>query len=394
MSTESPSTRSLPYEPVNWDTIDDGARIIDVSPRTIAFLLSLLALVALLGYDVLMVPKDTLPGWDFTRLDWLFVAANLVIVFYLVVPAVQRWDRTKWYWQRFRSNRAGLVALIYIVGWYVITLVSPAILGDPNLDLMHMYQPPTLFTVPDHVAMNCLGPVSGGQCQGTLQYPLGSNGTGAGTFKLIVEAMKLAFLVGLVAGALMVPIAVAVGSLAGYLGGWVDELLMRYVAVQQAVPAVLIYIIVMFLAGKSLFLLIVVFGLLNWGGVARLVRSEVIRHRNAGYVMAAQNAGAGNLHVLGKHVLPNVSGTVVTAITRQIPMLILIQVGLAYVDLNKSDRYSFGKVLAFPFQDSAATVQETWWLILFPAIALAVLVVSFNVLGDALYDTIDPRRDV
>jgi len=394
MSRESPSTEALPFEPVRWDAVDDGRRFVGISLRSVTFILSLVALLGLLAYDVVVSPETTLPNWDFTRLDWLFVAANLVLVFFVIVPAVQRWERTKWYWRRFRSNRAGVVALAYIVTWYVVTLVSPEVVGPPDLNLYHMYQPPMFGTVPDNVATNCLGPVTGGQCHGTVQYPLGTNSTGAGTFRLIVEAMKIAFLVGLVAAALMVPIAVAVGVLAGYAGGWVDDVLMRYVDVQQAVPAVLIYIIVMFLTRKSLFLLIVVFGLLNWGGVARIVRSEVLRHREAGYVMAARNAGAGDLHVISKHVLPNVSGTVITAVTRQIPMLILIQVGLSYVGLNQVELSSFGQILSFPFETSYTTPGNTWWLLVFPTIALALLIVSFSVLGDALYDAIDPRREV
>lgn len=359
-------------------------------PRTTAFALSLLSWALVFVYDYWFATGDTFPFWDVKRLDWLFVAANLVLVFFVVLPAIQNWRRTRDRLAQLRRNGGAAVALTFLGGFYVFTLVGPVILGTPDLHLPDKLQPPLFWVVPEHTVYSCVGQLIDGWCHGSLRYPLGTNDVGQGTIRLIIQAQRVAYLVALISGALIVPIAVAVGVTAATLGGRVDDLVMRYVDVQQAVPAVLVYIILSFYYQKSLLMLVVIFGLFNWGGTARVVRSEVLSLRDTGYVKAAASAGAPVTHVIGRHVLPNISATLVTTVSREVPMLILIQVGLSFIGLNQPLLPSYGNLIGSSLANLGHGVVY-WWPSIPALLVLALTIACFSVLGDALRDVLDPK---
>ena len=373
------------------DLLDDTQRRRYLRPRTTVFLVALLGWAAVFVYDYWFATGDTFPFWDVQRLDWLFVAANLVLVFFVVVPAVQNRARTLDQLAQLRRNRGAAFAIAFLGSFYVFTLVGPVLLGSPDLHLPDKLQPPLFWAVPESTVYSCVGHQVDGWCHGSLRYPLGTNDVGEGTVRLLIQAQRVAYLVALVSGALIVPIAVAVGVTAATVGGRVDDLLMRYVDVQQAVPAVLVYVILSFYYQQSLLMLVVIFGLFNWGGTARVVRSEVLSLRDAGYVKAANGAGAPVTHVIGRHVLPNISATLVTAVTREVPMLILVQVGLSFIGLNQPLLPSYGNLIDASLGNLGHGVVY-WWPSIPALLVLALTVASFSVLGDALRDVLDPRR--
>ncbi|WP_433625060.1 ABC transporter permease [Halomicrococcus sp. NG-SE-24] len=211
--------------------------------------------------------------------------------------------------------------------------------------------------------------------------------------RLDPERITWLFVLSLLAFAcfVVVPLATGVGLLAGYRGGWTDRILMGYVDIQQTVPSFVVYLVLIFLFHTSLFLVVLVFGLTSWGSAARLVRSEVIQRREEPYVVAARNAGASDLHVIRHHILPNVSSTVVTAVTRQISTLLLAEAAIAYMELNDIMIQSFGETIAYGLRGDWQTV---WWPVVFPVAAFSLTVVAFSVFGDALRDVLDPRGDV
>ncbi|WP_435360586.1 ABC transporter permease [Haloarchaeobius sp. DFWS5] len=229
----------------------------------------------------------------------------------------------------------------------------------------------------------------GGGCYGTWDYPLGTNRWGKGMIQLLFDGMRVALQVALISSMLIVPLATLVGTITGYVGGVVDDTLMAYVDVQQTVPAIVVYMIAVHVFGRSLFVLAVVFGLLSWGGAARLVRSEVIQRREEDFITAAESAGASHLGIMVRHVLPNVSNTVLTAVTRQIPQLILAETAIAFLNLNKIMNVSWGETINI----SLDYLPDGWWMSTEPVVVLAVTVLSFSVLGDALRDVLDPRGD-
>ena len=252
------------------------------------------------------------------------------------------------------------------------------ILGTPAKNLTVLYQPPAFLPRDPSLPGTCVGPVVDGDCHGSLAHPLGTNVYGEDIGALIVSGMHVVVTLSLVTATILVAIATAVGTVAGFVGGRVDTHLTGYVDVQRTVPAFLVYVIFAFVTKPSLLLLIVVFGFLNWGGIAHGVRSEVKAVREAGYVRAARTAGASRLHVLRHHVLPNISGGTAVAATRQIATLILIEAAISYLELNDVMVRSWGEIIAsamgqwFPLN---------WWVAAGPGLALTFTVVAVSTSG-------------
>ena len=187
---------------------------------------------------------------------------------------------------------------------------------------------------------------------------------------------------------LIAPLATVVGLAAGYYGGRVDDALMTYVDAQISVPAILIYMVAYMFFFNSMAVLLVAFGLLSWGGIARIVRSETLQRSEEGYVLSARAIGARDRYVLRRHLFPNVTNTVVPATFHLIAILVLTEAGLAFIGFHAS------------FQSWGMTISEgvfygatrAWWISALPAAALAVTVVALKVAGDGMRDVLDPRR--
>lgn len=394
-----PSTQldSARFTSIDW--AEESSSRWDVRRRTAALVLALLTVAALFAYDYTVSPTELVStlDWDVTRMDWLFLVSSVLFVRYAIVPLVTARDRSVAYLREFAGHPAGILSLAYIVTFGVLGLVGPEWFGLARTDLYAGVQPPVFTSVytGDIVNAVCVGPASGDHCHGTWAYPLGTTRLGEGVAKIVVKGMRMALKLSVGTAMIMVVIATTVGTTAGYYGGLVDDLVMRYVDVQQTIPAIVVYIVLstMYL-GQGLFALALVFGLLNWGGIARLVRSEAMQRRSEGFVRAAQAAGASNVHVIRKHVIPNSAATIVTALTRQIPLLILAQVALAYLRLNVVNLRSLGGVLRRGLSFDPVVWHVKWWVTVFPALFLLLTVISFNVFGDVMRDVLDPQEEV
>jgi peptide/nickel transport system permease protein len=393
-STELESAR---FTSVDWTTESGGWRTVRL--RTVGLVVALLVVAALFTYDYAAAPRELFEfmDWDVTRIDWLFIVSTVLFVRYAVVPLVANRDRAVAYAAEFVRRPAGVFSLGYILVFGVLGVVGPEWFGLARVDFAAKVQPPVFATFnSDNVyPYECVGRSVGDVCHGTWQYPLGTTRVGEDMVKLIVYAIRIGLQLALSAAMIMVVVATAVGTAAGYFGGWVDDVLMRYVDVQQTIPAIVVYIILaqMYL-GKGLFALALVFGLLDWGGIARLVRSEAIQRRSDGFVRAARSAGASDLHVIRKHVIPNSTATIVTALTRQIPLLILAQVALAYLKLNNVGYRSLGEVLLRGLSSNPVPWHQKWWITVFVTLFLVLTVVAFNVFGDVVRDVLDPQEEV
>lgn len=403
-----PSSTS-PLPSVDWERT--SARRAWLSRRNVGFLASLLALAGVIAYDYYAVPSQrALVGtWFPTRHEWLLFVALLVFGFYVGWSLAAAPARTRRYWRRLRANPVAVASLAYVVVFVAVGLFGPFLVEEVVGNLYRRYQPPVLLGVKESVIGNCIVPATDGVCKGTLGFPLGTDHIGHGVLTRIVYGTRAALIVAAVGSMLVVPIASAVGIAAGYLGGRVDEVLMRFVDVQESVPSMVAYILLSVLFGESLFLLLGVFGLLSWGGIARLVRSETLQRREAGYVRAAREAGASHFQIARRHLLPNVSGTVLVATTQLVPLLLLTHATLEFLFLldpflaswgqsiaqGLSTKYmTFPKLSGFGPPGFPVPFWDKWWVATMPALALGGTVTAFAVLGDALRDVLDPRSEV
>ncbi len=393
------------FENVDWDAMDDSRTTVTAERTTLlvgTLLVGLLAASQRWSTGVYVVFD-----WRLTRIDWVFLLAGVVIVAYGIVPLIKRARR------RRRRSVIGLVrrhpvpALggAFLVGLVAVGLLGPLAIGSPSLRFQHAFHPPVGFTstVPPQ---ECLGVESGSAfdrvCHGTWSYPLGTNERGHPLGFLLVEGARVATYVTVIAAAFIVPLAAAVGVVAGLRGGIVDDLLSSYVDVQLCVPAILVYFIGYAYYGPSLLLLLGTFGLLSWGGIARLVRSEVIQRRGDGYVLVARSLGASGTYIAKRHVLPNSTNTLVPAALQLLALFVLIEAGVAFLGFHEIGTYSWGSTISESMNAEVAgqlqsradePAHRIWWVSALPAAALTTTLVAFKTLGDGVRDALDPRGD-
>ncbi|QLG27582.1 ABC transporter permease [Halorarum halophilum] len=318
--------------------------------------------------------------------DWLFLLSAVAGVRVVVLPLARDPTRRERYRAAFAGRTGATLAGAYLGLFAVVGVLGPVVVPEPLGDPAHAYLPPVGFTVDAFVAAECLGPVVENRCHGTLAHPLGTDPFGRDVLLLLVRGTRVSLEVAVVASALVVPVGTAVGVVAGSRRGWTDTLLMRYVDVQETVPAFVVYVLLAYVYGRHLWLVVLAFGLLGWGSIARLVRSETIRVTESSFVEAGRVAGVGRIGLLRRYVLPNVADSVIVAAFARAPALILVEAALAYMKLTDLDLLSWGAIAArgldqfFPLN---------WWVSAAPAVALVVTAVAASVVGDAARDALD-----
>ncbi|MDZ7746938.1 MAG: ABC transporter permease [Halobacteriales archaeon] len=388
---------------IDWDEETGGRR---VHWPTVGLLVGLIGLAAAAIHTLRVggTPFGII-GWEPPRIAWLLLLAGLFTLRYGVYPFVRDRDRTIPATKRLLARPVGALSAGFILLSLFLALVGPEFISWDYAKLAHAHQPPVFsqLHVEDIYAYNCVGEVANGDCHGSWQYPLGTNRYGASMVQRLFEgnivAVKLAVATAIVMGV----IAMVVGTVAGYAGGLVDSLLVSYVDIQQTIPALVIYLVVatLFLGNiggvedGKLFSLALVFGLLDWGGIARAVRSDVLARRSAGYIRAAKAVGASDRHIVRTHVVPNAMPTLVTALTRRIPLLVLTQIALAYLALNSATGGgSLGETFRSSFSDPSGALAWTdlWWLTVIPILFTVAFVLAYSLLGDELRDVLDPRE--
>lgn len=367
------------FEDIDWGEVDRDLR--DISRTVIAEALVLLGLLVGFLYDLLVLPADAavILSWEVGLVDWLFLLTLFLGVFHVVIPLAQNPRLTRHYWRQFKKNKAAVVSLLYLAVIFAGGLIGPALLSAPSLDLANAYQPPVGMTASP----------TGSEVTGSWSHPLGTNHQGQDMGKLVIFGMRVSMQVGLISMVVAVTIGTLVGTTAAHFGGYVDEALMRYVDLQQTFPAFILLLLLVFLFGGSLFMIIVLYGFLSWEGTARLVRSEALQRTEEAYVQAAEAAGASRWWIIRRHLIPNVSSTVITVATLAIPGFILGEASLSFLGLGDPNVFSWGKVIAQGRGDLASAP----WISTVPGIFLFLTVLAFNFVGDALRDAIDPRGE-
>lgn len=394
---ESNDLEELHGTSIEWG---EGSDADVLTGRDGVFLLGVVAIAATFVYDYTQFSgsEPLVAQWNPQEFEWLFVLSLLIFALYVVVPLVQKRELTRQYWRQLRNDRLTLLSLVWLSLVFVLGLLAPVIYGTLTTDTSALHNPPFGFRIIDILAGGCAGTVSNGYCHGSLAHPLGTTGNGEDVLAYTVTGMRVALAVTLISGTIIVPLGVAVGTMAATIGGWVDETLMRYVDLQQTVPAFFVYILVQYVYYRSLLLMILVFGLLNWGGLARHIRSDVLRTREAGFVRAAKSAGIGQLQLIRRHLVPNTWDTIVTAATFQLPMLVIMEVTLSYLMISSGGGTqslgdprvnSWGQLIAVGMRE----FPTYWWVPVIPAISLLFTVVSISRLGDTLRDVLDLQAE-
>jgi len=211
-------------------------------------------------------------------------------------------------------------------------------------------------------------------------HPFGSDDFGRDMLCAIVHGSRVSLLVAMAATAVAVTLGVSIGALAGYHGGIVDDLLMRFTEIFQVVPRFFLVVTTVALFGSGIGLLIPIIALTSWSGTARLVRSQVMTLVTLDHVMAARAAGARPLRLLGRHILPLALPPLMAHSAFQASGAILAEAGVSFLGLGDPSVMTWGALL----HEAHQFLRVAWWLAVFPGLALTITVLGFQLLADGL----------
>lgn len=221
-------------------------------------------------------------------------------------------------------------------------------------------------------------------------FPLGTDLVGRDMLSRMIYGARVSMTVSFVAQLVILCIALPIGALAGYKGGWTDLVIMRVVDVFYAIPSLLLAILLMSILGRgieNLFLALIATG---WLTITRLTRAQMLGLREKEYVKAARVSGANPLRIVLRHMLPNALTPIVVAVTFGIPQLIFAEAALSFIGIGIDPPMpSWGQMVG-EFQQY---LRSSWWLAAFPSAAIAVTMLSFTFLGDGIRDALDPRMN-
>ncbi|MDB5452724.1 MAG: peptide transporter permease [Caulobacteraceae bacterium] len=274
------------------------------------------------------------------------------------------WDDAR---RRLLRNKAA-VASIIMLG----VLVAAAVIGP--------YAAPFPY---DQINKNdvWVGPMVNG-------HLLGTDSLGRDLLARLLTGLGVSLSIGAVATTVSLVIGVAYGAVAGYLGGRVDELMMRIVDVLYSLPFIFFVILLMVTFGRNFILIFVAIGAVEWLTMARIVRGQTMSLKQKEFIEAARAAGLSSGGIIGRHIVPNLLGPVVVYVTLTIPAVILTESFLSFLGMGVQEpRTSLGTLISQGAQD----MELAPWLLIFPSVVMVVTLMSFNFIGDGLRDAIDPK---
>ena len=271
-------------------------------------------------------------------------------------------------WQRLLHNKAAVAGII-ILGLITLLVVFAPALSPYEFDEVDwelISTPPDLST--GHV--------------------FGTDGVGRDLFVRTLQGGRMSLLVGVIATLVSLIIGISYGATAGYLGGRVDNIMMRIVDILYAMPFMFFVILLMVFFGRNIFLIFIAIGAINWLDMARIVRGQTLSLKRKEYIEAAQACGVTTSRIILRHIVPNLLGIVVVYVTLTIPQVILVESFLSFLGLGVQEpNTSWGALV----NEGAQDMESAPWSLLFPAAFLATTLFCFNFIGDGLRDALDPK---
>jgi oligopeptide transport system permease protein len=269
-------------------------------------------------------------------------------------------------WIKLRKNRMALFGFAVLLVLCVVSLLTPWIAP-------YSYEQQNLML---------------GATPPSATHWLGTDIFGRDMLTRIMYGGRVSLMVGFIATAVALVIGILWGSIAGFIGGRVDAVMMRIVDIMYALPFMIFIVLLMVVFGRNILLLFVAIGAVEWLTMARIVRSQVMALRKQEFVEAAYSMGLSRWAIIRRHIIPNTLGPVIVYTTLTIPSVMLLEAFLSFLGLGiQPPQSSWGLLINYGVE----TMEEYPWLLIFPGVTLSLTLFALNFLGDGLRDALDPR---
>jgi oligopeptide transport system permease protein len=278
-------------------------------------------------------------------------------------PPISFWKDV---WQRFHSNRIAFVSLCIFLFLVVMALIGPTLCGytyyETHLELSN--QPPS------------------------WRFWFGTDDLGRDVFTRVWFGARISLFIGFVSAFIDLVIGVIWGAVAAYVGGKVDEMLMRFADTLYSLPYLLVVILVMVVIGSGMIPIIVAMTLIGWIGMARLTRAQILQLKELEYVQSARALGASNFRILFRHLIPNAMGPIIAMTTMTIATAIFTEAFLSFLGLGVQAPIASWGTMA---NEALPAMRYYPWRLFFPAFFVSITLLTFHLLGDAFRSALDPR---
>ncbi|ABC77140.1 MAG: Glutathione transport system permease protein GsiD [Syntrophaceae bacterium PtaB.Bin095] len=268
--------------------------------------------------------------------------------------------------RRFIKNRLALAGSVLVLILFVVSLLAPWLAPyDPNaIDLNNILAPPS------------------------AAHWFGTDQLGRDVCSRMIWGAGISLKVGFVATGIAIVIGTILGAVAGYYGGWVDALIMRFVDIMLCFPTFFLILAVIALLEPSIWNIMIIIGITGWMGITRLVRADFISLKQRDFILAARAIGASDLRIIFIHMLPNAMASVLVAATLGVAGAILTESALSFLGIGvQPPTPSWGNILTA----GKDNIDIAWWLSLYPGLAILLTVLGYNLLGEGIRDSLDPR---
>ncbi|MCK9264285.1 MAG: ABC transporter permease [Desulfomonilia bacterium] len=270
------------------------------------------------------------------------------------------------FWSRFFRDKLAVAGLVIVLGFFALSILTPVIAP---------YDPSAIDV--DSILM-----------RPSAQHLFGTDDLGRDVFTRMLYGAGISLKVGFVAVGIATIIGVLLGSIAGYYGGVIDLIIMRFVDIMLCFPSFFLILAVIAFLEPSIFNIMAVIGLTSWMGITRLVRAEFLSLKERDFVLAVKAMGAKSPRIIFLHILPNAMAPVLVAATLGVASAVLTESALSFLGIGvQPPTPSWGNILTL----GQSTLGVAWWLSLFPGMAILITVLGYNLLGEGIRDAIDPR---
>lgn len=270
------------------------------------------------------------------------------------------------FWIRFRQNKLALLGGIIVISLCIFAMLAPVISPyNPNdIDRENILVSPN------------------------LNHFMGTDDLGRDVLSRMLHGSRISLAVGFVAVGISTVIGILFGSIAGYYGSWIERIIMRFIDIMLSFPTFFLILAVIAFIGPSIWNIMIVIGVTSWMGVARLVRAEFLSLKEREYVLAAKALGAGDMRIIFGHIMLNSLAPVLVSAVLGVAGAVLVESALSFLGIGvQPPTPSWGNILTL----GKDNIEIAWWLSVFPGLAILITVLGYNLLGEGIRDSVDPR---